>query len=58
MAEKKLYSTGAMSKELGISAGVLKKAIAAAGVKPDEMKGKCAMYSAATMKKIKGQIKK
>ncbi|MDH5720908.1 MAG: hypothetical protein OEZ13_09905 [Spirochaetia bacterium] len=51
--EEKLYSTGKIAEEAGISAGKVKKAIESLGLKPHSTKGKCAYYTGADLKKIK-----
>ncbi|MDH5717653.1 MAG: hypothetical protein OEZ22_08435 [Spirochaetia bacterium] len=51
--EEKLYSTGKLAEELGISAGKIKKAIESLNLKPHSTKGKCAYFTEADLKKIK-----
>ena len=51
--EVKLYSTGKLAEELGVSAGKVKKAIEGLSLKPHSTKGKCSYYTEADLKKIK-----
>lgn len=53
MAEKKLLSSGALTKELGISAGALKKLLAELKIEPVEKKGVCNLYDPAVVAKLK-----
>ncbi|NLH49860.1 MAG: hypothetical protein GX444_14860 [Myxococcales bacterium] len=58
MAEKKLLSSGALTKELGISSGALKKLLAELKIEPVEKKGVCCMYDPAVVAKLKKAAKK
>lgn len=50
---EELTTTGKMATEWGVSVGEVRKAVEAAGVKPDAMRGACAYYSRATAARIK-----
>lgn len=50
---EELTTTAKMAAEWGVSAGEVRKAVKAAGVKPDAMRGACAYYSRATAGRIR-----
>ena len=56
--EEKLFSTGKLATEIGISAGKVKKTIESLSLKPHSTKGKCSYYTEADMKKIKKESEK
>jgi len=54
--EKKLFSSGAMAKELGVTPAKLKKIIEELKIEPAEKKGVCSYYTEASLNKIKKKI--
>ena len=53
----KLYTTGTLAEALGISAAKVKKLLDECKIKPDDVKGACKYYGAATLKKLKAAAK-
>ena len=59
MAEKEtLYTSGKLAKALGISAGKLKKLMAALEVEPCQVKGRCKYYDDETLAKLRLELEK
>ena len=58
MATSDMLTTGNIAKELKVSDAVVKKAIAALGLKPAAKKGVCSYYAKESIAKIKAAIKK
>lgn len=56
MAE--MYTAGKLAEKLGVSAGQVKKVLAAANIEADEVKRGCKYYSEATADKIKALLAK
>lgn len=50
-------STGAIAKDLGVTAGAVKKALTALGLEPDLVKAGCAYYSADRLPVIKDALR-
>ena len=55
---KSMLTAGKISKELEVSAGVVKKAIKELELQPDTVKGGCSYYAAETVEKIKKEVMK
>ena len=56
MAE--MYTAAKLAEKLGVSAGKVKKIMAAANIEADEVKRGCKYYSEATANKIKALLAK
>jgi len=56
MAE--MYTAAKLAEKLGVSAGQVKKVLAAANIEADEVKKGCKYYSEATAKKVKALLAK
>ncbi len=57
-SEQNLTTIAKASKETGISAGMIRKALKEGGVKPDLVKAGCSYYSKATVEGIVKKLKK
>lgn len=57
MADAVQITAANMAKELGVSAGKVKKAIDELKLEPVAKKGACCYYSADQMKKVKASLK-
>ncbi len=51
-----LLTAGKIAKEIGYSDGKVKKAINELGIEPDEKKGNCAYYGAASIAKLEAHL--
>ncbi len=56
--EEDLTTVAKVSKETGVSAGVIRKALKDASVKPDMVKAGCSYYSRARVDSIVRKLKK
>jgi hypothetical protein len=56
MAE--MYTAAKLAEKLGVSAGQVKKVLAAARIEADEVKRGCKYYSEATLGKVKRLLEK
>jgi hypothetical protein len=56
MAE--MYTAAKLAEKLGVSAGKVKKLMAAANIEADEVKRGCKYYSEATLGKVKRLLEK
>jgi hypothetical protein len=57
-SEQDLTTIAKVSKETGISAGMIRKAFKEGGVKPDLVKAGCSYYSKTTVDSIVKKLKK
>ncbi|HEX9429406.1 MAG TPA: hypothetical protein VF944_03440 [Candidatus Bathyarchaeia archaeon] len=57
-SEQDLTTIAKASKETGISAGMMRKALKEGGVKPDLVKAGCSYYSKTTVDSIVKKLKK
>jgi len=51
-----LLTAGKIAKEVGYSDAKVKKAIKELGIEPDEKKGNCAYYGAASIAKLEAHL--
>lgn len=55
---EELLSSGKLAEKVGVSPAKLKKILAELEIQPTQMKGICAMYDGAALKKVTASIKK
>ncbi|HNY31047.1 MAG TPA: hypothetical protein PKO15_09170 [Fibrobacteria bacterium] len=55
---EELLSSGKLAEKVGLSPAKLKKLLAELEIQPAQMKGICAMYDAAALKKVQSSLKK